>query len=708
VTGLSRILGRSPTRAARGRLIALSVLALLLVIVLGPELAPVAALRGIALDGYQRVSPRPRVSAPVVIVEIDDASLTEYGQWPWPRTVLARLLERIATGRPAAIGVDIVMPEADRLSPDRLAALVSDLDPGLAERLERLPDSDAALGATVARRRVVLGMVGVDVGGASAAAPARQTSTRTIGGPVLAHVQAFSSVLRSTEKIDARAAGRGLVNAAPGERIVRRVPVVAAVGDVLVPSLGIEMLRVAADEQALNVRVGRGNIRAVEIGDLTVPTQPDGTAFVAYGRQDPARYVSAASILSGKVEATRLERRLVLVGVTAVGLGDVHVTPVAARMPGVEIHAQWLESVFDGRLLLRPSWAPWAEAGALLAAGVGLIVALPAMGMWSSVFVILALLVVFPVAGLLAYLQPGLLLDAASPTVGVELVGVTLLLAMLAEAQRHRRILRAEVQARREESARVAGELEAARRIQMGLLPTGLAEEPRVGAYAFLQPARVIGGDLYDYFKLDADRLFFVVADVSGSGVAASLFMAVSKALCKSAALRRGDDLGAIIRDTDADISRDNPEAFFVSLWAGLLDLRTGELQHCNAGHEPAWLVGPGLRVARLLEAEGGPPLCVVDGFPYEAAAYRMRPGETICLVTDGVTEAQDASHRLYGRQRLSQMLSRAVATGGVDELGEAIRSDVASFMAGAPTPDDLTILVLRWHGDATAKLSEP
>ena len=684
-------------------------LAVALVIVLGPEPAPVAALRGTAFDVYQRLAPRPRVSAPVVIVEIDDASLTEYGQWPWPRTILARLLEGIAAGGPAAIGVAIVMPEADRLSPDRLAALVSGLDPALAERLARLPDSDAALGATVTRRRVVLGMVAVDAGaGGAAATPPRQTPTRVIGGPALGHVRAFSRVLRSIEKIEAGAAGRGLVNAAPGERIVRRLPVVAAVGDVLVPSLGVEMLRVAAGEQVLGVRTDRGGVRAVEIGDLTVPTQPDGTTFVAYGRPDPGRYVSAASLLSGRTEPTRFERRLVLVGVTAVGLGDAHVTPVAARMPGVEVHAQWLESVFDGRLLRRPSWARWAEAGALLAAGAVLVIALPAMRTWSSVSLILIVLAVFPTAGLAAYLRAGVLLDAASPTVGFGLVAATLLLATLSEAQRQRRALRAEVQARREESARVAGELEAARRIQMGFLPTGLAGEDRVAIHAFLQPARIVGGDLYDFFKLDADRLFFVVADVSGSGVAASLFMAVSKALCKSAALRRGDDLGAIVRDADADIARDNPESFFVSVWAGLLDLRTGELQFCNAGHEPPWLVGPGVGPSRLLETDGGPPLCVLDSFPYEAASYRMRPGETICLVTDGVTEAQDAGGRLYGRLRLSETLTRVAASRDPDEIGAAIRSDVERFVAGASVPDDLTILALRWHGDPTARLSEP
>jgi hypothetical protein len=108
------------------------------------------------------LAPRARLSAPVVIVEIDDASLAEYGQWPWPRILLGRLIEAIAEGRPAAIGLDILMPEVDRLSPDRVAGLVAEVDVDLATRLARLPSNDTVLGATVARRRVVLGMAGID------------------------------------------------------------------------------------------------------------------------------------------------------------------------------------------------------------------------------------------------------------------------------------------------------------------------------------------------------------------------------------------------------------------------------------------------------------------------------------------------------------------------------------------------------------------
>jgi serine phosphatase RsbU (regulator of sigma subunit)/CHASE2 domain-containing sensor protein len=686
------------------------VLVVAIAVVLGREVAPLAALRGNAFDAYQRLAPRPRLPAPVVIVAVDDASLAEYGQWPWPRTVLARLLDAIAEGRPAAIGVDILMPEADRLSPGRLAALVSGVDADLARRLAHLPGNDTVLGAIVARRRVVLGMAGVDDGERGVVPLSRRTAVRVVGGDPMRHVQVFPDALRAIDEIDAGAAGRGLVNTEPGDRVVRRLPVVAAVRDVLFASLGVEMLRVAAGERLFTVRAGRSGISAVEIGGLSVPTQPDGTVFIHYGRPDSSRYISAADVLSGRVDdVARFDRQLVLVGVTGTALGDIHATPVAARMPGVEIHAQWLESVFDGLPLLRPRWAPWAEAGVLALGGVLLIVALPALPAWSAALVVPLLVTFVAASGFIVYVRLGLLLDGAVPAFGLALVAAALMLTMLAEAQQQRRVLRQQVQAQREEAARVAGELEAARRIQMGILPVRLADEERVGLYAFLEPARVVGGDLYDFFRLDADHLFFVVADVSGNGVEASLFMAVSKALCKSTALRRRDDLATIIRDADDEISRDNPEALFVSAWAGLLDLRTGELQHCNAGHEPAWLVGRGDTRPRLLDESGGPPLCVLPSFPYVAASYRMEPGETICVVTDGVTEAENGAGHLYGRERLADVLGRLGPRADPNELGGAIRSDVARFKAGAPASDDLTILILRWHGgNATGTVSEP
>lgn len=655
------------------------------------------------------MAPRLRTSQPAVIVAIDDASLARYGQWPWPRTTLARLLVAIADGRPAAVGIDILMSEADRLSLNRVPDLVPGLEPDLAQRLARLPGNDATLGATLARMPVVVVVAGVDRQ-ASAGAIGPRTPFRVHGGDPQAFVRRFGSELRSVREIDGAAAGHGLVNPDSDAGVVRRLPLVAAVGDELMPTLGIEMLRVAAGVPTLSVVVGRRGLEGVGIGDLVVPTDRDGTVWIHYAPIDPARYVSAGEVLAGRADTRQFERKLVLVGVTAVGLGDRNPTPIASTMPGVEIHTQLIENIFDGTRLVRPRWAPRVEAAILVIGGVLLILLVPAMPVRRSALVGVAVVLAAIAIGFLAYARYAILLDGAVPAAGLALVFSAVLGVTLAEAEGQRRALRRQLADEREAAAKIAGELEAARRIQMGILPsvTSLSDDHRVSLYAFLESARVVGGDLYDFFRLGPDRLFFMVGDVSGKGVPGSLFMAVSKALCKSSALRRGGDLAATMGEANAEISRDNAEALFVTAWAGVLDVATGHLDYCNAGHEPAWLLGNGGSGAQRLADGGGPPLCVIDDFPYEAASHVIGAGQMICLVTDGVTEAMNAAGELYGRQRLEAVLAAVNPKATAPEVGEAIRADVARFAAGAEASDDLTILIVRWHGPGAPSPSTP
>jgi serine phosphatase RsbU (regulator of sigma subunit) len=419
--------------------------------------------------------------------------------------------------------------------------------------------------------------------------------------------------------------------------------------------------------------------------------------------------VSAADVLAGAVESDRLARRLVLLGVTAIGLGDHHVTPVDPRMPGVEIHAQLLEGIFDNALLSRPPWAPWAEAGLLLLGGLALILAVPARRVWVSVAVFAVAVALVVGTGFGLYRRAGLLLDAASPALGLVVVFSAMLGVTLAEADTQRRVLRRQVQQEREAAARVAGELEAARRIQMGILPDArrtFPGEPRFELYAFLEPARLVGGDLYDFFRLGPERLFFLIGDVSGKGLPGALFMAVSKALCKSAALRSAGDLGAMLREANAEIARDNPETMFVTVSAGLLDVVTGRLEYVNAGHEAPYRLGADGRLRDQLDEGGGPPLAVLEEYPYAAVACQLEPGETLVMVTDGLAEALDPRGELYGRPRLEAVLAGlapAGTAGTAAGVGEALRADVHRWVAGAERADDLAILVLRWMGPSGA-----
>jgi hypothetical protein len=274
--------------------------------------------------------------------------------------------------------------------------------------------------------------------------------------------------------------------------------------------------------------------------------------------------------------------------------------------------------------------------------------------------------------------------------------------ATLVAIDLERRQLAAHLAVEREAAARLAGELGAARRIQTRMLPdpaTVFAGETRIDMFAHMRPAREVGGDLYDFFRLPGDRVFLLVGDVAGKGLPAAMFMAVSKALTKSSTLREAAGLEHLMTVVNAEISRDNPEDLFVTLIALILDLRTGAIEYCNAGHEPPLLIGHDGRTG-VLNDGGGPPMCVMDEFPYEIATAQCQPGDAIVLMSDGITEAMNAGGELYGRTRLQELLrTPSLLQGDAGVVGHGILDSVNVFEAGTEPSDDQTLLVIRWHG---------
>jgi adenylate cyclase len=688
----------------RGRPLGVVLLVLLTAVTAAPDVPGRALLRYVWFDACQRLSPRPRISAPVVIVAVDGPSLARHGQWPWPRTLLARLIDRLAGAGPAAIGIDVIMPEADRLSPQRLPTLIPAIGAELAARLAELPSNDTVFAAAVRGRPIVLGVAGVDAASETdARVLARVAPVRIVGGDPARFLPRFDAALRTLDEIDRAAAGRGLLNVEFEGRAVRRVPLIARVGDVLLPALALEMFRTATGEPAIALRVGPHGVTRVGVGTLTIPTQPDGSVWLRYAQHTSARFVSAADVLAGAIEPPTFERKLVLLGVTALGLADRRPIPGGGTMDGVEIHAELIESVFDGALLARPRWAGWSESAFLLAGGVLLVLPAPRQRVRLAWRLLLPLLLGLALGGSLALFHwRALLLDALTPSLGLSVLFTVMLGVTLAEAERERRALRHRVQQQREAAARFEGELSAARRIQLGILPKPgdvLTGEIRFGLHIVLEPAREVGGDLYDFFMLDRDRLFFLLGDVSGKGLPGSLFMAVSKSLYKSTALRRGAAVATMMQEANTEISRDNPEAMFVTVFAAVLDVTTGVLEYCNAGHDrPYVLAGDGGSLAQLAEG-GGPPLCVLDDFSYTAATHRLRPGDTLCLLTDGVTDARSPDGEQFGRARLEARLRAVPPDAGAEQVATAIQHDVRRFVAGAEPADDLAILVVRWAG---------
>ena len=706
----------NPARPSYGRISAAGIALLaLLAVLIGVEPAWHRRLQSAWFDAYQMLIPREIASTPVMVVEIDEKSVAKLGQWPWPRTVLAELVRAIERLGPAAIGIDILMPEPDRLSPDRLLARARERDPVLDERLRWLPSSDIELARAVAAGPVVVGFAGIAESGASTppfppfVVVDRRSPPRAPA--VVPNVPAFAGALGNVAEIDYAAAGHGAISAAPSDDVIRKLPLAVRIDERLAPSLPIEMLRVALHAPEVRLFTRGGSVRAIAVGDFVAPTESDGGLRIYYSRRDPRRYVSAIDVLEGRVEPATLQRKLVLVGVAGLGTADYHATPLGEPMPGSEILAQAVENLFDPSWLARPAWASSAELALFVLLGLTLVWATPR---WRppAAALLAGVAIALPVAlGVAAFAWRRLVFDAAAPAVALVVLFSVLLLLTLAEAGRQRRQLERVIRTQREAAAYIAGEVRAAKRIQTGLLPRGdaLAAERRVEIAAAMTPARDVGGDLYDFFTLDGGRLFFTIGDVAGKGLSASMFMAISKALYKSTVLRDPNaDVGELMRRANADISRDNPEMFFVTAFAGVLDLDSGRLEYCNAGHDSPYVLRPeGAVLARLGEA-AGPPLCAVDGFDYRAAERRMDPGELVCLVTDGVGDARNAQGTRYGSARLQALLAGLPAKERTARaVVGAVSADVQRFADGAEAADDITLLVLRWIGPDARDRSE-
>jgi sigma-B regulation protein RsbU (phosphoserine phosphatase) len=240
-------------------------------------------------------------------------------------------------------------------------------------------------------------------------------------------------------------------------------------------------------------------------------------------------------------------------------------------------------------------------------------------------------------------------------------------------------------------------ELELARDIQMGMLPKTFPQRPEIEVAATLRPARMVGGDLYDVAE-DGGRLWLLVGDVSGKGVGAALFMAVTKTLFRAIAPEAASVVAAMDR-VNHELARDNDRAMFVTAFAARLDLATGELEYVNAGHSPTYRLEKSGRAARL----GGPvdpALGAIEGLGYRGSVVRLEPGDALVLYTDGVVEARSASEEEFQSSRLEAYLAGCRAA-PADDIVQGLLARLEDFAGDAPQYDDVTILALRWLGRA-------
>ena len=405
---------------------------------------PLEELRVRTFDFFQVLRPRPQELRPVVIVDIDEESLKAIGQWPWPRTTVADLITQITRLGAVAIGFDIIFPEPDRMSPAIAERSFRGIDAETRAKLDTLPSNDEALADAIRHSRVVVGQAG-------AAAPepvtpadaALQTGFAVRGPDPSPYLVTFRGLLRNVPPIEQAAAGRGLFSIDPeSDGIIRRVPIIMKAQGSLVPSLSLEMLRVVTGSSAILVRVDQAGVQAVAVPGLEIPTDRNGQFWVHFNRHDPTRYVSAKDVLQGNVPPDRLAGKLVLIGTSAIGLLDLKTTPTDAAIPGVEVHAQILESVLSKSNLVNPNYAIGAELALAVLFGLAIIIAAPMLP--ASIVIVLGGCLIAGLIGLSLYLfvEHNLLIDFTYPLISSWLIYLVLTFVNYLREQKQRRQIR--------------------------------------------------------------------------------------------------------------------------------------------------------------------------------------------------------------------------------------------------------------------------
>jgi adenylate cyclase len=413
---------------------------------------PVARLRLLAFDTYQQLQPRrydPDI--PVRILDIDEASLARFGQWPWSRSLIADLSKRLTEAGAAAVAFDFVFVERDRMF---LSDLIKQLPKDttlemIRSKLAEPPAGDRMFAEAIAAAPAVVGFIGTAQ--PSAVAPLLQPGFATAGDDPGQFLPTFAGATTSIAELQRAAKGTGALNWIPEyDQIIRHLPLMVRVADRLYPSLAAEAVRVAQGASGYLIKASgasgevnfgvKSGITHVRIGGAIVPTGANGQMWLRFSHSDPRRYIPAWSLLEGRLAPEEIAGRIILIGTSAPGLFDLRATPLDAAIPGVEIHAQAIEQILLADHLRRPDFATGAELSFLIVFGLILAGVVYRSGaIWSALLAVM-LIASANIISWVAYVSQAWLFDPIYPTLTLTLlfIATTVYGYLTTEVERNR------------------------------------------------------------------------------------------------------------------------------------------------------------------------------------------------------------------------------------------------------------------------------
>ncbi len=607
----------------------------------------VKSISFLSFDLYQKIFTLDKRDSEVIIIDIDEKSLGKFGQFPWSRSVFAKILERVNKSEPKSIGFDIFFTEKDKQSPEEIIKSYNLIPTDISE-LNKIKGHDEIFGEELKKTKSVTAVLGSTVPSHSNYERKAKARFLSKGGDPKEFTYSYSYSIGSLEQLETSVKGLGSISFLDQtDGIIRSLPLIVKFNNEIYPTMGLEMIRVGSNQKNIYIEMNEVGINRISARPYKISSDPNGIIWIRYKKPIKGQYISASSVFDGKFPDEFFKDKYVLIGASAQGLFDLVKIPLGLTIPGVEVHANVIENIIDQSFLVRnPNTYVFELLFAIVVAILTFVISQKIKPKYSlSIF--FGSLAIVVVIGFSMFLFRSELVDISYP---IFMLTITFLAGLYFRFIEENKIALSNLQ----KEAKLLKERELAAGVQKSLFPDISKFENFI--FAKNVPARDVSGDYFDVVRSTPEEYFFTLADVSGKGVKAGMYMAKASSIFRTLTNLKYP-LEKIVFGVNNELVEAKFKGMFVTAVFGKINIKTGELVFINAGHESI-LVFDQNKNYEYIKSEM-PPLGIVKYFTesmVKSSTMDLKD-KTLVVYTDGVTEGYIKSGEELGAEGVQKIV---------------------------------------------------
>ena len=608
----------------------------------------VKSISFLSFDLYQKIFTLKKNDSDVVIIDIDEKSLGKFGQFPWSRSVFANILENVNKAEPKSIGFDIFFSEKDKQSPEEIIKSYNLIPTDISE-LQEIKGHDEVFSDELKKTNSVIAVLGSTVPSHSNYKRKAKAKFLSKGGDPKKFTYSYAYSIGSLKQLEQSVKGLGSISFLDQtDGIIRSLPLIVKFNNEIYPTMGLEMIRVGSNQKNIYIEMNEVGVSRISSRPYKISSDPNGIIWIRYKNPIKSQYISASSVYEGKFSDEFFKNKYVLIGASAQGLFDLVKTPIGLTIPGVEVHANVIENILDNNYLIRNPNTYVFELLFVIFVSLLTFFLSQKMKPKYSLSIFFGSLSIVVIIGFSFFIFRSELIDFSYP---IFMLTITFLTGLYFRFIEENKIALSNLQ----KEAKLLKERELAAGVQKSLFPDISKFENFI--YARNIPARDVSGDYFDVIKVNNDEYFFTLADVSGKGVKAGMYMAKASSIFRTLS-NLSFPLEKVVFGVNNEIVEAKFKGMFVTAVFGKFNIKTGDMSFVNAGHESIMVVNKN-KEFDFIKSEL-PPIGIIKYFAenmVKSNTINLKE-KTIVIYTDGVTEGYLQNGQEMGAEGVKNVIS--------------------------------------------------